>query len=57
MPELLLKGFSVDNEKTDISTLLNDVNKTLELSWRNKSFSFNFVPIDYLNGTKCEMAV
>lgn len=56
MPELLLKGFSVDNEKTDISTLLNDGNKTLELSWRNKSFSFNFVPIDYLNGTKCEIA-
>ena len=56
MPELLFKGFSVDNEKTDISTLLNDGNKTLELSWRNKSFSFNFVPIDYLNGTKCEIA-
>ena len=56
MPKLLFKGFSVDNEKVDISTFLNDGNQTLELSWRNKSFSFNFVPIDYLNGSKCEIA-
>lgn len=58
MPSLLLDAFFIDNEEVNISSFSrHDAdNGKLVLSYRNKSFSFRFIPLDYLNGTKCEIA-
>lgn len=54
MPTLLLDAFFVDNTEMNLSTVLKQ--ETLVLSYKNKSFSFRFIPLDYLAGTKCEIA-
>ncbi|MDN5296314.1 MAG: hypothetical protein PWQ71_420 [Bacteroidota bacterium] len=58
MPGLWLDAFHVDNTETDLSDYLsqdNDVN-LLTLSHKHKSFSFRFIPIDYIAPSKCEIA-
>jgi len=58
MPALRLDAFFVDN----IERNLADYSRTkrnreiLTLSYKNKSFSFKFIPLDYLSGTKCEIS-
>ena len=58
MPSLRLDAFFVDNVERNLS----DYSRTkgnreiLTLSYKNKSFSFKFIPLDYLSGTKCEIS-
>lgn len=58
MPSLLLDAFLVDNAETNLTDYLriSGTEKQLVLSYKNKSFSFRFIPLDYLAGTKCEIA-
>lgn len=58
MPSLLLDAFYVDNVNTNMSDYLKSKNKgeTLILSYKNKSFSFRFIPLDYISGSKCEIS-
>lgn len=58
MPELWLDAFYVDNTDTDLSDYLVQKKnvEVLTLSHRNKSFSFRFIPMDYLASAKCEIA-
>ncbi|HBF96499.1 MAG TPA: hybrid sensor histidine kinase/response regulator [Porphyromonadaceae bacterium] len=58
MPELWLDAFHVDNTETDLSDYLvqKEGLKVLTLSHQHKSFSFRFVPIDYIAPSKCEIA-
>lgn len=53
-PSLLLDAFYIDNEQRNISEYQE--NGKLLLSYKNKSFSFRFVPLDYLSSSKCEIA-
>jgi hypothetical protein len=41
-----------------MSDYLKSKNKgeTLILSYKNKSFSFRFIPLDYISGSKCEIS-
>lgn len=54
MPSLLLDAFYIDNEQHNLSEYQE--NGKLLLSYKNKSFSFRFVPLDYLSSSKCEIA-
>ena len=58
MPSLLLDAFYVDNAETNLSDYLvsKKSGETLILSYKNKSFSFKFIPLDYLSGSKCEIS-
>lgn len=58
MPSLLLDAFYVDNVNTNLSDYLvsKKSGETLILSYKNKSFSFRFIPLDYLSGSKCEIS-
>jgi signal transduction histidine kinase/ligand-binding sensor domain-containing protein/DNA-binding response OmpR family regulator len=58
MPSLLLDAFYVDNAETNLSDYLVSKKRgeTLILSYKNKSFSFKFIPLDYLSGSKCEIS-
>lgn len=58
MPTLLLDAFLIDNIEINLDDYLKkSANKEqLLLSYKNKSFSFRFVPLDYLSGSKCEIA-
>lgn len=58
MPSLLLDAFYVDNVNTNLSDYLKSKKdgETLILSYKNKSFSFRFIPLDYLSGSKCEIS-
>ena len=58
MPTLLLDAFYVDNVEKNISEYLSfkKTKETLQLSYKNKSFSFRFIPVDYLSGSKCEIS-
>jgi signal transduction histidine kinase/ligand-binding sensor domain-containing protein/DNA-binding response OmpR family regulator len=58
MPTLLLDAFYIDNIETNISDYLQtkQADKTLDLAYKNKSFSFKFIPVDYVSGTKCEIS-
>lgn len=58
MPSLLLDAFYVDNTETNLSDFLTSkkAGETLVLSYKNKSFSFKFIPLDYLSGSKCEIS-
>lgn len=58
MPELWLDAFFVDNIDMELSDyLVRKKNmEVLTLSHKNKSFSFRFVPMDYLASSKCEIA-
>ncbi|MDD3079741.1 MAG: two-component regulator propeller domain-containing protein [Paludibacter sp.] len=54
MPNLLLDAFYLDNEETNIDE--NIKNGNLLVSYKNKSFSFRFIPVDYISGSKCEIS-
>ncbi|MEA5128862.1 MAG: two-component regulator propeller domain-containing protein [Proteiniphilum sp.] len=58
MPELWLDAFFVDNIDTELSDYLvrKKNREVLTLSHKNKSFSFRFIPMDYLASAKCEIA-
>lgn len=58
MPALVLDAFYVDNTRRELSEFLKAGAKkpTLLVSYKIKSFSFIFVPVDYLSGTKCEIS-
>ena len=58
MPSLLLDAFFVDNIESNLSEYLKlkSAGETLVLSYKNKSFSFKFIPLDYLSGSKCEIS-
>ena len=58
MPNLLLDAFYVDNIEKNISEYMGSKKSKefLQLSFKNKSFSFRFIPIDYLSGSKCEIS-
>jgi len=58
MPALVLDAFYVDNTRTELSELLKmgTENPSLQISYKIKSFSFIFVPVDYLSGSKCEIS-
>ena len=52
-PPLLLNGFFIDNERTD---MLSFVRKgVLTLPPGQGTFSFSFVPLDYVNSHRCEL--
>jgi signal transduction histidine kinase/ligand-binding sensor domain-containing protein/DNA-binding response OmpR family regulator len=53
-PPLLLDAFYIDNEQCNLIDYQK--NNTLGLSYKNKSFSFRFIPLDYLSGSKCEIS-
>lgn len=58
IPPLIMDGFYLDNNAKNLSDYLKVKNKieTLVLSYKNKSFSFKFIPLDYLSGSKCEIS-
>ena len=58
MPNLVLDAFYMDNVETSLTDHLKSkkAGKTLILSHKNKSFSFKFVPLDYISGSKCEIS-
>jgi len=58
MPSLLLDAFYLDNIETNLFDYIKSKKKgqTLVLSHNNQSFSFKFIPLDYLSGTKCEIS-
>lgn len=58
MPTLLLDAFYLVNKETNLSDYLQTKRKgeTLVLANKFKSFSFNFIPLDYISGSKCEIS-
>jgi len=58
MPELWLDAFYLDNIQTNLTDYLQkkENREVLTLSYKNNSFSFSFIPIDYLASNKCEIA-
>lgn len=58
MPRLLLDAFLIDNVEINLDEYLKkSANKEqLLLYYKNKSFSFRFIPLDYLSGSKCEIS-
>ena len=58
MPSLVLDGFFVDNTEKIFSDFISKEKKDqpLEISYKIKSFSFKFMPIDYISNTKCEIS-
>jgi signal transduction histidine kinase/ligand-binding sensor domain-containing protein/DNA-binding response OmpR family regulator len=58
MPTLLMDAFYLDNTETNVSEHLQtkSASETLELAYKYKSFSFKFIPLDYISGTKCEIS-
>lgn len=58
IPSLIMDAFFVDNIETNFSDFLTmkSSDETLILSYKIKSFSFKFIPLDYLSGTKCEIS-
>ena len=58
MPKLLLDAFLIDNVEINLDDYLRKSpnRDMLLLSYKNKSVSFRFIPLDYLSGSKCEIA-
>ncbi len=58
MPSLYLDAFVIDNTEVVMDDYLTSSKDTqqLGLSHQHKSFSFRFIPMDYLAGSKCELA-
>lgn len=58
MPSLYLDAFLIDNTEVFMDDYLTHSKSghRLELSHEHKSFSFRFIPMDYLAGSKCELA-
>ena len=57
-PSLVLDGFYVDNTEKTLSDFQTKYtgSQSLEISYKIKSFSFKFIPIDYISSTKCEIS-
>ena len=55
MPRLYLSAFSINNNQQQISERL-DEEDCLDLSYKENLITFRFVPIDYLQSSKCEVA-
>lgn len=58
MPSLVLDAFYVDNAEEELSQYeINGKNgKSLHISYRINSFSFKFIPIDFISSPKCEIS-
>jgi len=58
MPTLLMDAFFLENKETNLSdhVQLKKAGETLILANKYKSFSFNFIPLDYISGSKCEIS-
>lgn len=58
MPSLYLDAFFIDNTEFVLEDYMKVAKgkSSLVLSYKNKSFSFRFTPMDYLAGSKCELA-
>ena len=58
MPTLIPDAFFVDNVESNVSdySRTKGTREVLTLSYKNKSFSFKFIPLDYLSGSKCEIS-
>lgn len=58
MPTLYLDEFYVDNIKNKLYNFQKDskIGPTLHVSHEIKSFSFRFIPIDYVSSAKCEIS-
>ncbi len=58
MPSLVLDAFYVDNTEKILPDFLTEYSgkQSLEISYKIKSFSFKFIPIDYISSTKCEIS-
>lgn len=52
-PPLLLESFHLDNETVSLPDYLRD--GVLTIRHGRESFSFHFVPLDYLNSRRCEL--
>jgi signal transduction histidine kinase/CheY-like chemotaxis protein/ligand-binding sensor domain-containing protein/AraC-like DNA-binding protein len=50
MPKLALDGFYLDNVQTFLPP-----NSSLKLQHRNQTATFHFMPVDYIDGDKCEL--
>ena len=55
MPTLLMDAFYLENKETNLSDYIKS-GETLILANKYKSFSFNFIPLDYISGSKCEIS-
>lgn len=58
MPTLLMDAFYLENSETNLSDYLRTkrADETLVLPHKDKSFSFKFIPLDYISGSKCEIS-
>lgn len=58
MPPLVLDAFLIDNTEINLDSYLrrSGNKEQLVLSHKNKSFSLRFIPLDYISGSKCEIA-
>ena len=58
MPTLVMDAFYLENKETNLSDFLQKKmgGETLVLANKFKSFSFNFIPLDYISGSKCEIS-
>ena len=58
MPTLVLDAFYLENIETNLSKYLQikKEGETLVIAHKNKSFSFRFIPLDYISGSKCEIS-
>ncbi len=54
VPSLFLDAFFLDNLDSNMYDYIRE--NSLVLSYKNKSFSFKFIPLDYIAGTKCEIS-
>ena len=55
MPSLYLTAFSINNDEVQIEDRL-DEKKYLKLNHKENLVTFRFVPIDYIQSSKCEIA-
>lgn len=55
MPSLYLTAFSINNDEVQIEDRL-DEKKYLKLNHKENLLTFRFVPIDYIQSSKCEIA-
>lgn len=55
MPRLYLTAFSINNNQVEIEERL-DEKKHLNLNYKENLVTFRFVPVDYIQSSKCEIA-
>lgn len=54
-PKLYLAAFSINNNQTQLEERL-DEQRFLDLSYKENLVTFRFVPVDHIQGSKCEVA-